>query len=162
METLSRFSFYGDFGPAVVPSGINVCLSGGLRAGVHDGEEGGGTWGADGLVEDDVTDTELLSVTDPGASAHRCTILSIPCARPFWRIYRRVTLSFDHLFLFWMGYILYKRSTLVNRLNSQKWCGGNVCDHRWQFWWELCWFLWHYVLFFVFLFVTGTHFVQVI
>lgn len=37
-----------------------LCVSGGLWAGVSDGEEGGGAGGADGLVEDDVRDTELL------------------------------------------------------------------------------------------------------
>lgn len=37
-----------------------VGASGGLWAGVSDGEEGGGTGGADGLVEDDVRDSELL------------------------------------------------------------------------------------------------------
>lgn len=36
--------------------------SGGFRAGVPCGEEGGGERGADGLVEDDVRDTELLTV----------------------------------------------------------------------------------------------------
>lgn len=37
-----------------------LAISGGLRAGVADGEEGGGAGGANGLVEDDVRDTELL------------------------------------------------------------------------------------------------------
>lgn len=37
-----------------------LTVSGGLRAGVDDGEEGGGAGGADGLVEDDVRDAELL------------------------------------------------------------------------------------------------------
>lgn len=39
---------------------VALPVSGGLWAGVADGEEGGGARGADGLVEDDVRDTELL------------------------------------------------------------------------------------------------------
>lgn len=57
-------------------------VPGGLSAGVADGQEGGGAGGADGLVEDDVRDTELLKrLPGPvvGPSAHRCNIFNILC-----------------------------------------------------------------------------------
>lgn len=60
-----------------------VCPSGGLWAGVSDGEEGGGAGGADGLVEDDVRDTELLELLSGEWSdrSHIDVIYSTFCVR---------------------------------------------------------------------------------
>lgn len=57
-------------GSSLVLSCCILCVSGGFWAGVPDGEEGGGAGGADGLVEDDVRDTELLTILSRWRSEH--------------------------------------------------------------------------------------------
>ncbi len=87
---------------------LSLFVSGGLWAGVSDGEEGGGAGGADGLVEDDVRNAELLKCLSGWWSDHphidviystfcvpvytKKNILSLICFVWFWSLFKLIIL----------------------------------------------------------------------
>lgn len=121
--------------------------TGRLRAGVIDGEEGGGAGGADGLVEDDVRDTKLLERLSQRSDHSHIDVENSFCVPVHSKediyIYIQNIISFQLFFDHTFDYLLCL-TTPVDGLNVLH----AVKDKQEASGWRCgcCWLPWHCVL----------------